>query len=67
MSSTELILSIDVRSSSGKILLCIIEGCKSGDYIDRNSTFTWGNLKKKFGPVLAPSLVNTEELLGKAS
>jgi hypothetical protein len=60
MDYTELILSIDIRSSTGKVVFSIIKGCKSRDYNDGNSALTWDKLKKKFGLVSAPSLVKIE-------
>jgi hypothetical protein len=42
MSYTELILLIDVRISSGKVVFSIIKGCKSRDYADGNSVLAWG-------------------------
>ena len=54
---TELILSIDVSNSSGKISFGIVKGCKSKDYEDGNATLAWEKLKKKFDPVSAPTLV----------
>jgi hypothetical protein len=47
---TELIPSIDVRSSSGKVLFSIIKGCKSRDYSDGNSALALDKLKNKFDP-----------------
>jgi hypothetical protein len=58
----ELILLIDVRSSSGNVVFSIIKGCKSRDYTDGNSSSAWGKLKKKFDPVYDPSLVKTERV-----
>jgi gag-polypeptide of LTR copia-type len=59
---TELILSIDVRNSSGKIAFGILKHCKTKDYEDGNATHAWEKLKKKFDPVSAPSLVKTERM-----
>jgi hypothetical protein len=55
-----LILSIDVRSSSGKIVFNIIKGYKSRDNNDGNSALVWDKLNKKFDSVSAPSLVKVE-------
>jgi hypothetical protein len=60
MSYMELILSIDVRGSSGKGVLSIINRCKSRDYSDENFSLACDDLKKKFDPVSAPLLVKTE-------
>jgi hypothetical protein len=48
----ELILSIDVRISSGEVVFGIIKGCKRREYIDRKSALAWHNLTKKFDPFL---------------
>ena len=52
---TELILSIDVSSSSGKIAFGILKSCKTKDYEDENASMAWEKLKKKFDPVSAPT------------
>ena len=59
---TELLLSIDVSSSSGKISFGIFESCKTKDYEDGNASMTWEKLKKKFDPVSAPTLVKIGRL-----
>ena len=59
---TELILSIDVSNSSGKIAFGILKSCKTKDYEDGNATHAWEKLKKKFDPVSAPTLVKTERM-----
>jgi hypothetical protein len=46
MAYTEVTLSIDVRSSSGKVVFSIIKGCKIRDYTDGNSTLAWDKFKK---------------------
>jgi hypothetical protein len=60
MDFTELILSNDVRSSSGKVVFSIIKGCKSRDFTDGNSALAWDKIKKNFDPVSASSLVMIE-------
>jgi hypothetical protein len=52
---TELILSIDVSNTSGKIAFGILKSCKRKDYEDGNATHAWEKLKKKFHPVSAPT------------
>jgi hypothetical protein len=52
---TELILSIDVSNSSGKIAFGILKSCKTKDYEDGNAAHAWEKLKKKFDPVSAPT------------
>jgi hypothetical protein len=44
---TEIILSLDVKISSGKVTFNIIKGCKTRDYPDRNGAFAWERLKNK--------------------
>jgi hypothetical protein len=45
---TKLILSIDVKTSSGKVAFNLIKGCKSKDYPDGNAAIAWESLKKKY-------------------
>ena len=58
---TELILSIDVKSSNGKIAFNLIKGCKSKDYPDGNAASAWERLKNKYEPISAPSMVKLEK------
>jgi hypothetical protein len=58
---TELILSIDVKASSGQVAFNIIRGCKTKDYPDGNDAITWERLKNKYEPVSAPSMVKLEK------
>ena len=46
---TELILSIDVKISSGKIAFNMVKGCKNKDYAEGNATMAWERLKNKYG------------------
>jgi hypothetical protein len=46
MAYTELILLIDIRSSSGKDVFSIIKECKSREYTDGISELSWDKLKK---------------------
>jgi hypothetical protein len=57
---TELILSIDVKTSSGKFDFNLIKGFKSKDYPDSNAAIAWERLKNKYKPISAPSLVKLE-------
>jgi hypothetical protein len=57
MAFTELVLSIDVSSSSGKIAFVILKSCKTKDYEDGHAGLVWEKLKKKYDPVSAPSFV----------
>jgi hypothetical protein len=60
IANTELILSIDVKTSSGKVVFNLIKGCKSKDYPDGNAAIAWERFKKKYEPIYAPSLVKLE-------
>jgi hypothetical protein len=64
---TELILSIDVKTSSGKIAFNMVKGCKNKDYTEGNATMAWERLKNKYEPTSAPSLVKTEILFRQRS
>jgi hypothetical protein len=66
MASTELILSIDVRSCSGKIVFRIIKVCKSRDYTDGKSALVFDKLKKKLDTIYAPSPVKTESAFSQS-
>jgi gag-polypeptide of LTR copia-type/Zinc knuckle len=63
----ELILSIDVKTSSGKIAFNMVKGCKNKDYTEGNATMAWERLKNKYEPTSAPSLVKTERLFRQSS
>jgi len=58
---TELILSIDDKSSSGKVAFNLVKGCKNKDYVDGNASMAWERLRNKFEPTSAPSLVKLEK------
>jgi hypothetical protein len=58
---TELILSIDFKTSSGKVSFNHIIGCNSKDYPDGNTAVAWERLKNKYEPISAPSLVLLEK------
>jgi hypothetical protein len=59
---TELMLFIDVSSSSGNITIAILEGCQTKDYEDGNGSLFWEKLKKKFNLVSVPTLVKKERM-----
>jgi gag-polypeptide of LTR copia-type/Zinc knuckle len=59
---TELILSIDVSNSNGKIAFGIVKSCKSKEFEDGNAALAWEKLKKKYDPISAPLLVKTERM-----
>jgi hypothetical protein len=58
---TELILSIDVNTCSGKVAFNIIRGFKTKDYPDDNGAIAWERLKNKYEPDSALSLVKLEK------
>jgi hypothetical protein len=58
---TKLILSIDVKTTSGKVAFNLIKGCKSKDYPDGNAAIAWERLKNNYEPISAPSLVKLEK------
>jgi gag-polypeptide of LTR copia-type len=58
---TELILFTDVKTSSGKVAVNLINGCKNKDYPDGNASIAWVKLKNKYEPISAPSLVKLEK------
>jgi gag-polypeptide of LTR copia-type len=58
---TELLLSIDVKTSFGKVVFNIVRGCKSKDYPDGNATTAWEKLKNKYEPTSAPSMVKLDK------
>jgi hypothetical protein len=57
---TELILSINVRTSSGKVAFNMLKSCKNKVYTGVNIAMTWKRLKNKYKPTSAPSLVKIE-------
>jgi hypothetical protein len=57
----ELILSIDLSASNGKVALNIIRVCKTKDYLDGNGTIAWERLRNKYELVSEPSMVKPEK------
>jgi tellurite resistance-related uncharacterized protein len=57
---TELILSIDDKTSSGKVACNLLKGCKNKD-ADGKASMAWERFKNKFEPSSAPSLVKLEK------
>jgi hypothetical protein len=45
---TELILSIDIKTRSGKVAFNLIKGYKSKNYPDGNAAVAWERLKNKY-------------------
>jgi hypothetical protein len=64
---TELILSIDDKTSSGKVAFNLVKGFKNKDYADGNASMDWERLKNKFEPSSAPSLVKLEKQFRQCS
>ena len=58
---TELILSIDDKTSNGKVAFNLVKGCKNKDYVNGNASMAWERLRNKFEPQSAPSLVKMEK------
>jgi hypothetical protein len=58
---TELILSIDVKASSGKVAFNIIRGYMTKDYPEADVTISWERLKNKYKPVFATSMAKLEK------
>jgi gag-polypeptide of LTR copia-type/Zinc knuckle len=58
---TELILLIDVKTSSGKTAFNIVKRCKTKDHPDGNAAAVWEKLKNKYEPISAPALVKSEK------
>jgi hypothetical protein len=56
---TELMISIDVSKTGGKLVFGVLKSCKTKDYEDGKTRVAWQKVKKKFDPVSAPTLVKT--------
>jgi hypothetical protein len=64
---TEQILSIDDKTSSGKVAFNLVKGCKKKDYADGNASMAWERLRNKFELSSAPSLVKLEKQFRQCS
>ncbi len=62
----ELILSMDTDQPGGSIALNIVKGTKKGEYKEGNARLAWINLKRKYAPMMAPSLMRMSELYTNA-
>jgi hypothetical protein len=60
-------LSIDDKTSSGKVAFNLFKGCKNKDYADGNASMAWERLENKFEPSSAPSLVKLEKQFRQCS
>jgi gag-polypeptide of LTR copia-type len=58
---TKLTLSIDDKTSNGKVAFNLVKGCKNKDYANGNASLAWERLRNKFKPQSAPSLVKMEK------
>ena len=54
-------MSIDDKTSSGKVEFNLVKACKNKDYVDGNAFMAWERLKNKFEPASTPSLVKMEK------
>jgi hypothetical protein len=57
---TEQLLSIDVKTSFGKVAFNIVRGDTSKEYYDGKVTADWEKLKNKYEPTSAPSMVKLD-------
>jgi gag-polypeptide of LTR copia-type len=53
---SDLILSMDTTTGSGKVAFSLVRASKSKDYPDGNITNAWSQLKGKYAPSTAPTL-----------
>jgi hypothetical protein len=58
---TELILSIDDKTSNGDMAFNLVKGFKNKYYADGNASMAWERFKNKYEPQSAPSLVKMEK------
>jgi hypothetical protein len=61
---TELILSIDDKTSNGKVAFNSVKGCKNKDYADGNASLGWERLKKSMNHSLPPLYSKWRSSLG---
>ena len=64
---TELIFSIDIKTSNGKIAFNIVKGGKTKGYPDGNSASAWEKIKNKYEPVSDPSMVKLDKQFRESS
>jgi hypothetical protein len=64
---TKLILSIDVKTNSGKVAFSMLKGCKNKDHTEGIAAMAWERLKYKYEATTARSLVKTERLFRQNS
>jgi hypothetical protein len=51
---TELILSIDDKTSNGKVAFNLVKGYKNKEYVDGNASMAWERLKTSINRSLLP-------------
>jgi hypothetical protein len=64
---TDLILSMDTETSSGKVAFNIVRNSKGKDYEDGNIEVAFKLLRRKYAPQYAPSLAKLHKSLYGAS
>lgn len=57
----DLILSIDHKSSRGKVAFRLVKNCKSSAYPEGNSKLAWDRLVAKYAPKSTPSLLKMKK------
>ena len=67
LAHTELVLFINVKTSSGKVVFNGIKRCKNQEYIEGNSAISWGRVKNEYEIISSPSLVKTKRMLRQSS
>jgi hypothetical protein len=65
LAHTELILSIDVRTSNDKMAFKMVKGCENKDYTEDNVAMAWERLKNKCKPTSDSSLVKKKGCLDR--
>ena len=64
---TEIILSIDVTTSIGKITFNLVKRIRRKEYVEGNAVLAWDRLKNNYEPISAPSMVKLEEQFRESS
>ena len=57
----DLILSIDHKSSRGKVAFRLVKNCKSAEYPEGNCKLAWSRLVAKYAPKSTPSLLKLKK------
>ncbi len=61
-----ILLSIDIKTSAGKVAFNLINTCYSKDFLQGNCTLAWDHLCSKFEPNTAPSLSKLHKIFAKS-